>query len=95
MIMRFKSQNRMAVWSEDSKSLTCSDLAFVGFVQRAVQAKELVAVDYWAPVTASLDTPWGAYLTVGWCWGMWFHDVPAVDPVPDAPGGYEPEGPAE
>ena len=90
MIIKFSTPSVTGVWSEDSKQFTCTEPGFAAFVGSTTGE---VAFNYWTPVSAGLDTPWQAYMTVGHCWRIWFNDVPRVGPVPEPPGGYEAEGP--
>lgn len=69
------------------------DAAFVRYVEGAVEGRWKVAFNYWAPITAGLDDPWSAYITIGACWVEMYDDTPMVSGVPKPPGGYEPEGP--
>lgn len=63
------------------------------YVDGLVADKVPVSFDFWAPVRASLDSEWDAYITIGNAYTAVFNDKPFVPSPPDNPAGYEPEGP--
>jgi hypothetical protein len=90
-MMRFTGASGSATYVRGK--LVTSDPLLERAVQVAVSEGWEVTFAYWAPVTASLDSDWSAYLTIGHYWLALYNEVPTVSGVPEAPGGYEEEGP--
>lgn len=91
-MIKFDGVGGSAVWSSGK---LVGPPALSAVVDASVRDGAMVGFDYWKPVKASLDSPWGAYLTIGSAWVSLYNDVPRVTNVPSNPEGYEPEGPVE
>lgn len=89
-MIKFEGVGGTAVWS-GGKLVAPAPLS--AWVDNSVKERRRVGFDYWAPVTASLDTPWAAYLTIGAAYVALYNDKPLVTGVPQNPKGYVPEGP--
>jgi hypothetical protein len=88
-MIKFEGVGGTAVWS-GGKLVAPAPLS--AWVDNSVKERRRVGFDYWAPVTASLDTAWDAYLTIGAAYEALYNDTPRVTNVPNNPAGYEAEG---
>jgi hypothetical protein len=91
-MIKFEGVGGSAVWTA-GKLVGPDPLTAV--VDALVRDHAKVGFDYWAPVEASLDSPWTAYLTVGSAWVSVYNDSPRVMFPPENPDGYSPEGPVD
>jgi len=90
--MRFKDRfGRIVDW-EKGFGLS-GDEELVAAVNQVIEDGASCDCDFWAPVTASLDSDWEAYLTICSAITRATLEEPEVDQVPENPAGYEPEGP--
>lgn len=87
------TNGRSLTW-DDGTVVGDSDL--VAAVTAAAYTQALVAFNFWGARPASLSSEFDAYITIGSVLQELAEGVPPViEPIPDNPEGYMPEGPTE
>jgi hypothetical protein len=93
-MMKFTTIDNVQVTWDDG--MIGGDTEAVLAVFRRVAHGEEAGWNYWGEITASIRTEWDAYLTIGATlieeFALSNIDI-TVDPIPENPEGYMPEGP--